>query len=414
VYVSPLYTIQWKEWGLTSGQLTLLGVASQAGIGLGQYPCYLLYKWTSTNFKLQKADRIQGVFTSGCVIASTAGVGLVLIYGNASNFPLLVVLMLVYGMGTGATFTHAINVANFNLVKAPGMKRQAIGLMSFSFGWGGLTYALMYYYVVSLFGLSVNFFLLAFVTLLALLPRYLYIVRSKEAIPEVELSEIHGSSQIVPTEERSAFRVVPLTIHDYLLNSIVWLSSITSAFGIGIGASFLAGIGNMSASVTDYEPEYLTFQLTMVFLGVQTGARLATAVVYASYNNPFILAFWQVLQVMGIGCFLFKSNIVTLYASTVLVACGFGGIWAAFPVMVAVSWPGIPQVDYMRSISLAYFFCGSGTIIVVFIQNALLQIGSWSELNPNMYLSAFIYYFISAAFCTALSVYLGLRVSRLY
>ncbi|GBG30970.1 Hypothetical Protein FCC1311_071912 [Hondaea fermentalgiana] len=455
----PVFSTKLLAAGLDTSQIVITGVIIQMGYGLSSILFAAFYARTYTRLSLAGVDRAANIFACSLVLGSLALlIGLLAnaeAVGEPVNGAALSFLFLVWGSGLGLSAFHSLSLVNFIFVANKAQRRMAIASMTFSLGIGSVVYTLLYQFVLNSISLINNMVVLLVSYVLITGFRLVYMQRGRfEAVPvlselpalvpadeegrgsaesttTLELGDLgsnsaeshhqgaHGddllhSTASPPASDQIVAEAAP-TVWSYLQSRIVWLLSVSTFFGFGVGATFLSSVGSLAASLEESEAEIdaLTFSLTLSLLCMMLVARLATTIVYAHLNWPYVLAVWNVALFVGILVFTASPTMAGAYASACLVGLGFGGI-SSVPAVVATSnFPGSAQY-YSVNVAVTAILMSLGPFIIGYMQTVIeeksrIRLGSGFE-NLN----TFIYFLVGSFFSTVCAVMLGYEIRKDY
>mmetsp|Transcript_2730 Transcript_2730/g.5266 ORF Transcript_2730/g.5266 Transcript_2730/m.5266 type:complete len:465 (-) Transcript_2730:431-1825(-) len=434
-YMMPQYTLRFKEeYGLSESDIVVLVVLSQAGLGVLQYPHHLLSEWLIRSYQAKHVDIILTLVSGVLLVVSNL---LLATCTSLYSFPFLSVVFFLNSVGTGLCFALVLNVANFNFFAQNAgswVRRVAVAELSISLGLGGCLFSIFYEYVLRHLNLAATFYVITASQAITLLLRILFLrkdfsKRDYEMDPEqtnadkVAALEEESSSepeyeqegenepkieqqQVVVERERK-----PVLISAYARSSIVWLTSLCTAFGLAIGGVWLGSLGNLATYL--HQPGN-TFTLTLTFLIAQTLGRVFTALIYVGGDNPYVMTLWQIFNLLGFTVpFVWGVTFPVLYIATVLMGLSFGGIWGAAPVIAASNFPGGAH-EFMRGLAILYMAITLIMIAAGFIQDVLIDIPHWYKILPNsQYTTLVLVCFLVALLVAIGSFVLAMKLRRI-
>ncbi len=302
IYSYPIYSSVLRyDFQLTSSQIVLLGVGSQAGLGIVNGLLSRLYSSSIWSVKLsmnaEAIDRLWSLSCASMAMLSLFGIGS-LHYdfikdqnkdkGNEYYFGILMVFFITYGIYVGTSFVHVSTVVNFVFNDDP-RKKSFVASCSLAVGIGGVIVVPLEHILVLRQGLPLNiiFFSLGTVVALVSLFRFFILVRFKtdrnhqpayhlartqstneQKTPPMNGSVLHAINEqvesqaidvepnrVVPTVNQTQISSDQVNLKAYLKSAPVWLLCTSTFFGIGISSTYLSSLGNLSEIIvsTSYE-----------------------------------------------------------------------------------------------------------------------------------------------------------------
>ncbi|GBG30969.1 Hypothetical Protein FCC1311_071902 [Hondaea fermentalgiana] len=455
MYAFPVLSTKLLAAGLDNSQIVITGVLIQVGYNLSSILFAAFYVRTYTRISLAGVDRAANIFACSLILGSLAMlIGLLAsaeAAGEPVNGPAVSLLFLAWGVGLGLSAFHSLSLVNFIFVADKAQRRMGVASMTASLGIGSVVYTLLYQFALNYISLIHNMIVLLTSYVLLTGFRLVYMERGRfEAVPvlneipallptddeesrgvvlgdnelEIEdltLSEVSSARDAradrpgtLPVSSPVVAETAP-TMWSYVQSRIVWLMSVSTFFGYGVGATFLSSIGSMAASLVGggAEVDALTFHLTLSLLCMMLVARLATTVVYAHLNWPYVLAVWNVLLFVGILVFTANPTLTGAYASACLVGLGFGGTSSVPSVVATSNFPGSVQY-YSVNIAVASTMMSLGPFIIGYMQTVIeeksrIRLGAGFE-NLN----TFIYFLAGSFFSTVCASMLGYEIRKEY
>lgn len=456
-YAFPMLTPKLQLAGFNSAQVVITGVLIQLGYGLISYPFGRFYSSTALNLSPAWMDRVVNAFACFLVLTSIAiMIGVVAptdlhedvtVNGGALSFAFF-----LWGAGLGISSFHSLSLVSYIFATNKSRRRMAVASMAFAIGVGSVGYTLLFHYVFTRLSLTYNFVILigAYAVLTAL--RLMYMERGrfdplsdddKEA-PMLSSpsnassqSEVQAGSVVLPREESpdpavtsspdssstpasvtapTATSLAP-KLMDYLKSKVVWLTSISTFFGFGVGSAYLSSLGNLATSLVDGADaiDDVTYNLTLSFLCLVILARLTTTIIYAYLNWPHVMTLWNATLFLGIIVYLSAPTLVGAYCSAALVGLGFGGVSSAPSVIASTNFPG-SVAYYSINLSVAVTVMSFGPTLIGSIETVVYEKSSLAGFNDDdfEYLASFIYFLCASFVSTAASVFLGLQIRKDY
>eukprot|EP00121_Abeoforma_whisleri_P003948 Awhi_evm1s3561 len=146
LYAYSMYTNQLLEVGLSPSQLALLGIAGQAGQGLAQYPIHVVSTYLNRYLSPKSIDRVISSVCGAILIFGFFSIGIIIFFLEKNNekddfgtgiqqgiFVAMFILQLLYGVGSGLSATHVLDVTNYNFINQESAKRVGLSLLSVGF-----------------------------------------------------------------------------------------------------------------------------------------------------------------------------------------------------------------------------------------------------------------------------------------
>ncbi|KAH9258110.1 hypothetical protein BASA81_003673 [Batrachochytrium salamandrivorans] len=404
---------------VSSSEVVILGVLSQAGMGLLQLPTTLALGHLQSHSRIwkdTKLDTLMNVFGTALFCIAMLGIGAVLyvakevstpqqvLQNKSLNLGLLGLFFTLWGQAVGASYNTASSIVNYNHQDNVSVRRKRIASLAMLVGFGGVGMVILYYFGLAQYPLYATFFGLAvwFLVIVGSV-RWFWMQRVMES------SLATTPEPAVFLEEQVLIKATPRQpICALFTNAIPLLTFLNVFCGLGTSASMLSSMNLIARSlvVEDDKVGELTFALLITFLVAQVFSRLCNAVTYAYTEWPYVSAVWQTSCLLGLGLFLMTPTEPGAFASAWFVGSSFGGFHSGFPVLAATCFPGNQKVDYPQSLGVCMLIASLGVICIG--QLATVVFGT---ANGNIY-PVFIFYASVQAVSALAAFVLGCKIRR--
>lgn len=205
------------------------------------------------------------------------------------------------------------------------------------------------------------------------------------------------------------------TFHDYVSSRIVWLTSVSTFFGFGVGSTYLSSLGNLAGTLVEGEVqvELVTYYLTLAFLCFIILSRLITTIIYAHLNWPYVMTVWNVLLFVGILVYTAKPTLIGAYMSASLVGLGFGGLSSSPAVICTSNFPG-SIAYYGMNLAVTTTVMRVGPFLIGYLETVIYEKSSLAGFNDEDFenFSTFIYFLCGSFVSTACSFLLGREIQK--
>mmetsp|Transcript_25604 Transcript_25604/g.81480 ORF Transcript_25604/g.81480 Transcript_25604/m.81480 type:complete len:506 (-) Transcript_25604:106-1623(-) len=408
LYMSPMFTEKLiGDVGFTSANVVIFGVLLALGHGSLTYPFSRFYNHLRTS--PATTDRLATVITSAFIISSTGVLAIVLRQPQPSA-ALVATLFLVWGIGLGWSFFHAMCLTNFLFADDNAKRRRAVASMSFAMGGGSLLFPIGFHFITSSLSLADNFAILTLLYAAIGAGRWRFMYRARFA-PLSDDEPAIVSSTAIPTASNPippVTRVARLGARDYLRNSIVWFTLISSFFAHGVGSTYNSAIGNFANDLDVTDVEKATFAMSMAFVSSSLTARITNTVLYTLWDWPFVMVLWQCFLICGIVIYCSTQTALAAFVASVFVGLSHGGVSACLHVVASTCFPGT-TADTGFNLALAFTLLSVSPPLLGYIQTVVYKAASLAAFG-NGTLATFFFFLGAAIISTASGLMLGVKL----